>query len=787
MRARRSAYGMPSGDVRLSRELQVTLQLAVTEAANRRHEYVCLEHLLYAMLHDVTASGILRHCGANLPELKRKLARYLDEQIERMARGETVLPCYALGVQRALQRAALHVQSAGRGEMNGGSLLVAMFHETDSPACGLLREEGVTRFDIINFISHGVSKIGAGADGGTGESARESAGESDAPAGADDEEGETRLAPSKALKTYAINLTERAAAGKIDPLVGRTKELERAVHVLLRRRKNNPVFVGEAGVGKTALAEGLALAAHRGEVPDALKGVEIYALDLGALLAGTRFRGDFEQRLKAVIKAVAGNPRRILFIDEVHTIVGAGSASGSTMDASNLLKPALASGELRCIGSTTYQEYKRSFDCDKALARRFQRIDVLEPTRDETVRILDGIKSHYEQHHNVRYTAAALRAAVELSARHLNDRFLPDKAIDVVDEAGVAAHLRAGGKQAPETAGVRDIERTVARMAKIPERTVSASDRVRLRNLEGELKQAVFGQDRAIEAVARAIKLSRSGLAHPDRLVGAFLFAGPTGVGKTEVARQLAKVMGVEFLRFDMSEYMERHTVSRLIGAPPGYVGFDQGGLLTDAINQTPHCVLLLDEIEKAHPDLFNLLLQVMDHATLTDNNGRKADFRNVALVMTTNAGAQELARGMIGFHGGAGAGTPKTVIERMFSPEFRNRLSAMIEFAPLAPAVMERVVDKFLAELSGRLKAQKVRLEVSGRARKWLSERGYDPRFGARPLWRLIEDEIARVLADEVLFGRLKKGGTATVGCDGKKLEITCREARAPTPVDAA
>jgi ATP-dependent Clp protease ATP-binding subunit ClpA len=768
----------------LSRELQVTLQLAVTEAVNRRHEYVCLEHLLYAMLHDVTTSTIIQNCGANLDDLKRKLTRYLDEQIERMPKGESVMPRYAIGVQRALQRAALHVQSAGRNEINGGNVLVAMFHETESPAYFFLQEQGVSRFDVINFISHGISKIGADEDHDAGGTEEE--GEREDREGEGDDEGERKVSPAKALRTYAINLTERAAKGKIDPLVGRERELERAIHVLLRRRKNNPVFVGEAGVGKTALAEGLALAVHNGAVPDALRGVEIYALDMGALLAGTRFRGDFEQRLKAVIKAVVGDTKKILFIDEIHTIVGAGSASGSTMDASNLLKPALASGDLRCIGSTTYQEYKRSFDRDKALARRFQRIDVLEPSQEEAVQILNGLKSYYEKHHNVRYTSAALRSAVELSARYVNDRFLPDKAIDVMDEAGVAAHLRAKGRKEPETVGVRDVERTVARMAKIPERTVSATDRSRLQNLESELKQTVFGQDDAIAAVARAIKLARSGLSHPDKPVGAFLFAGPTGVGKTEVARQLAKVMGVEFLRFDMSEYMERHTVSRLIGAPPGYVGFDQGGLLTDAINKTPHCVLLLDEIEKAHPDLFNILLQVMDHATLTDNNGRKADFRNVVLVMTTNAGAQELARAMIGFHGGVGSSSPKSVIERMFSPEFRNRLSATIDFSALSPAVIERVVDKFIGELADRLKQQKVKLEVTDKAKKWLAGHGYDPRFGARPLGRLIENEIARALADEVLFGRLKKGGTAVVDLDGDKLGFTYKETREAASANA-
>ena len=775
-----------NNNIMISRELQVTLQLAMSEAVSRRHEFVCLEHLLYAMLHDVTTSTILRNCGAEPNGLRRKLEHYLDEQVERMPKGEEVSPRYAIGVQRALQRAALHVQSAGRQEITGGNVLVAMFHETESPAIFYLQEQGVTRFDVINFISHGVSKAGAEDDENGEESDRDSIDRDGHEREGSDEEGERKLSPSKALNTYAINLAKRAADGKIDPIVGRKKELERAVHVLLRRRKNNPVFVGEAGVGKTALAEGLALAIHHGDVPDALKGVEIYALDMGALLAGTRFRGDFEQRLKAVIKAVVGDSKRILFIDEIHTIVGAGAASGGTMDASNLLKPALASGDLRCIGSTTYQEYKRSFDKDKALARRFQRIDVVEPTQDETVQILSGIKSYYEKHHNVRYTNSAIRLAVELSARYINDRFLPDKAIDVMDEAGVAGHLRGAGAVEPVTVGTRDVERTVARMAKIPERTVSASDRGRLQTLAEDMKQAVFGQDEAIDSVARAIKLARSGLSHPDKPVGAFLFAGPTGVGKTEVARQLAKVMGVEFLRFDMSEYMERHTVSRLIGAPPGYVGFDQGGLLTDAINKTPHCVLLLDEIEKAHPDLFSILLQVMDHATLTDNNGRKADFRNVILVMTTNAGAQELSRAMIGFHGGTGQGNPKSVLERMFAPEFRNRLSATIEFAPLGPAVVERVVDKFIAELQERLDKQKVTLTVTPAAKKWLAEHGHDPRFGARPLGRLIENEIARALADEVLFGQLTKGGKATADLDGDKLKFSYEPnpARQPAPV---
>src|SRR5579864_802978 len=764
---------MASG-IMLSRELQVTLQLAMTEAQSRRHEYVCLEHVLYAMLHDFTTSNVLKHCGANLDSLRRKLQGYLDEGVERVGRGVEVTPRYATGVQRALQRAAVHAQSAGRQEINGPAVLIAMFQEAESYALYFLQEEGVTRFDVINFVSHGVSKVGADAERpvhGAHENQGESEDEQDHEEGeGDDEDGAPKLSPARALKRYAINLAERAAKGKIDPLIGRKNEIERAIHILLRRRKNNPVFVGEAGVGKTALAEGLALAIHEGRVPEALKGVEIYALDMGALLAGTRFRGDFEQRLKAVIKAASGNPKIVLFVDEIHTIVGAGSASGSTMDASNLLKPALASGELRCIGSTTYQEYKRSFDRDKALARRFQRIDVAEPTKDEAVQILIGLKGYYEKHHNVRYTSAAIRAAVELSARYINDRYLPDKAIDVVDEAGVAAHLRAKDGETV-VVGARDSERTVARMAKIPERSVASSERSRLQNLEGELKETVYGQDTAIEAVCRAIKLARSGLAHPDRPVGAFLFAGPTGVGKTEVARQLAKVMGVEFLRFDMSEYMERHTVSRLIGAPPGYVGFDQGGLLTDAINKNPHCVLLLDEIEKAHPDLFSILLQVMDHATLTDNNGRKADFRNVIIVMTTNAGAQELARTMIGFGTDVTTGNPRSAIDRMFSPEFRNRLSAIIEFAGLGPEVIARVVEKFVGELAERLAAQKVKLEVSEAARKWLAQKGYDPRFGARPLGRLIESEVARALADQVLFGTLSKGGVAKVDLADDKL----------------
>jgi len=764
----------------ISRELQVTLQLAISEAANRRHEYVCVEHLLYAMLHDATASNVLHHCGADLQRLRKRLERYLDEKIERLPAGAETTPHYAVGVQRVLQRAAAHVQSAGRREITGGNVLVALFAEQNSYALFFLQEEQVTRFDVVNFISHGVSKTGV-------DPAEHSAAGPHQPEEEEEEEGEEgepkKIVPARALRNYATNLTEKAAKGLIDPLVGRQPELERAIHVLLRRRKNNPLFVGEAGVGKTAIVEGLALAVHRGEVPPALRAAEIFALDMGALLAGTRFRGDFEQRLKGVLKAVVGDPRKILFIDEIHTVVGAGAASGSTMDASNLLKPALASGELRCIGSTTYQEYKRSFERDKALARRFQRIEVLEPSREEARQILAGIKGYYEKHHNVSYGDEALGLAVDLAARYINDRFLPDKAIDVMDEAGVAARLAAAEGETAAV-GVREVERVVARMAKIPERTVSANDRVKLENLEADLRQVVYGQDHAIAMVARAIRLARSGLGHPDRPVGAFMFAGPTGVGKTEVARQLARVLGVEFLRFDMSEYMERHTVSRLIGAPPGYVGFDQGGLLTDAINRTPHCVLLLDEIEKAHPDLFNILLQVMDHASLTDNNGRKADFRNVILVMTTNAGAGELSRALIGFGTDFRGGDPKGAIERMFSPEFRNRLSAIVEFNQLPPAVMERVVDKFIAELAQRLTEQKVEIHLTPQARQWLASKGYDPRFGARPMARLIESEIARVLADEILFGKLYGGGLVEVDVDEEKLEFRYDQLPAEVPI---
>src|SRR6202789_1809548 len=745
----------PNNNIMISRELQVTLQLAMTEAVNRRHEFVCLEHLLFAMLHDVTTTTILKSCGADLDALRRKLAHYLDEQVERMPKGEEVSPRYAIGVQRALQRAALHVQSAGRQEITGANVLVAMFHETESPAIFFLQEQGVTRFDVINFISHGVSKTGAEEDDDGEESDGKDSIERDGHEheGGGDEEGERKMSPSKALNTYAINLAKRAADGKIDPLVGRKKELERAVHVLLRRRKNNPVFVGEAGVGKTALAEGLALAIHKGDVPDALKGVEIYALDMGALLAGTRFRGDFEQRLKAVIKAVVGDSKRILFIDEIHTIVGAGAASGGTMDASNLLKPALASGDLRCIGSTTYQEYRNYFEKDRALVRRFQKIDVNEPNIEDSVKILRGLKLNYEKHHKVRYTDEAIRAAVELSAKYINDRKLPDKAIDVIDEVGASRMLLPENKRR-KIVTLRDVEEIVAKIARIPPKSVSADDKETLRHLERDLKGMVCGQDKAIEALAAAIKLARAGLREPEKPIGNYLFSGPTGVGKTEVARQLASIMGIELIRFDMSEYMERHAVSRLIGAPPGYVGFDQGGLLTEAVTKKPHCVLLLDEIEKAHPDIYNVLLQVMDHGTLTDNNGRKSDFRNVIIIMTTNAGAEAMQKSSMGFTARRETGDEMADIKRSFTPEFRNRLDSIISFRSLDEEIIMRVVDKFLMQLEDQLHEKKVDAVFTDALRKHLAKHGFDPLMGARPMQRLIQDTIRRALAAEMLFG---------------------------------
>ncbi len=743
----------------ISKELEITLNAALKEAKRRRHEYVCLEHLLYALLQDKDAGAAILNCGGDLERLRKALEEFFTGQLETLPDGLIQEPQQTLGFHRVLQRAVIHAQSAEKKEINGGNLLIALFREPDSYSVYLLEQQGITRFDVVNYISHGISKIA------TGEELPQSEDES-----SEEEKPSQRVNP---LEAYTVNLVNRAAQGGIDPLIGREDEIERTIHVLCRRRKNNPIYVGDPGVGKTAIAEGLALKIHRGEVPDVLKSAVIYALDMGALLAGTKFRGDFEARLKGVLAGLKKKPNTILFIDEIHTIVGAGATSGGSMDASNILKPALASGELKCIGSTTYHDYKSYFERDRALARRFQKIDIPEPSQDEAYKILEGLKPHYEKHHGVHYSTAAIRAAVQLSAKHINDRRLPDKAIDVIDEIGAAVKLQPAEKR-KKTIGPKDIEKMVAKIAKIPPRSVSTSDKEQLQNLDRDLKLVVFGQDAAIETLAGTIKLSRSGLGHPEKPIGCFLFSGPTGVGKTEVAKQLAQVMGIEFLRFDMSEYMEKHTVSRLIGAPPGYVGFDQGGLLTDAINRNPYAVLLLDEIEKAHPDLFNILLQVMDHATLTDNNGKKADFRNIILIMTTNAGAREMSGSPLGFAAQSNVGKGKEAIEKMFSPEFRNRLDAMVTFNALSPEIIERVVEKFIMELDHQLNEKKVFLQLTPKARRWFAERGYDPAFGARPMARLIQNEIKRVLADEILFGKLQNGGKVEVDENEGKLTFS-------------
>ncbi len=740
----------------ISKELERTLNTALKEAKGRRHEYVCLEHLLYALLEDKDATGAIVNCGGDIDRLRKGLEEFFQTHLEALPEGSDQQPQQTLSFHRVLQRAVIHAQSAEKKEINGGNILVAMFREPDCYAVYLLEEQGITRFDVVNYISHGISKIAT----------REEWSQSDEEQSEEEKPGR-RVNP---LEAFTVNLVAKAQQGNIDPLIGRDDEIERTIHVLCRRRKNNPIYVGDPGVGKTALAEGLALKIHHGEVPDVLKDAVIYALDMGALLAGTKFRGDFEARLKGVLTGLKKQPNSILFIDEIHTIVGAGATSGGSMDASNILKPTLASGELKCIGSTTYHDYKSYFERDRALARRFQKIEVPEPSQDEAYKILEGLKPHYEKHHGVHYSAGAIRAAVQLSAKHINDRKLPDKAIDVIDEVGAAVKIQPPEKR-KKMIGPKDIERIVAKIAKIPPRSVSTSDKEQLQNLERDLKLTVFGQDAAIETLASTIKLSRSGLGHPEKPIGCFLFSGPTGVGKTEVAKQLAQVMGIEFIRFDMSEYMEKHTVSRLIGAPPGYVGFDQGGLLTDAINRNPYAVLLLDEIEKAHPDLFNILLQVMDHAALTDNNGKKADFRNIILIMTTNAGAREMSGAPLGFGAPSKAGKGKEAIEKMFSPEFRNRLDAMIVFNALGMEIIERVVDKFIVELDHQLNEKKVFLQLTPKARRWLAERGYDPSFGARPMARLIQNEIKRVLADEILFGSLQGGGNVEVDENDGKL----------------
>jgi ATP-dependent Clp protease ATP-binding subunit ClpA len=757
--------------VTVSKELQQTLQAAVAEARRRRHEYVTLEHLLHAMTKDKVASEVLLACGADLKLLEKELEDYLDRTLEALAAAQD--PEQTAAFQRVLQRAAWHVQGSGRTELNAGDVLVAITRERGSHAVYLLEKQGVRRLDILQYISHGIGRDGSG---GGEEEGPEDQGEEGPPKPVKDP-----------FKTFTVNLVERAAQGLIDPLVGRDAEIERTIQVLCRRRKNNPVLVGDPGVGKTAIVEGLALRIHDKKVPAVLEKAAIYSLDMGALLAGTKFRGEFEQRLKGVISGVKKTPHAILFIDEIHTIVGAGATTGSSMDASNLLKPGLASGELRCIGSTTFQDYKQTFERDHALARRFQKIDVHEPTVEDTIRILKGLKRVYEDHHGVVYSPRALRAAAELSAKHINDRQLPDKAIDVLDEAGARDRMRAEARRHHRITA-RDVEKVVAKIAKIPERTVSADDEAALRNLEPELKRVIYGQDSAIEAIASAIKLSRSGLASPEKPIGNFLFSGPTGVGKTELAKQLARILGVEFLRFDMTEYQEKHTVSRLIGAPPGYVGFDQGGLLTDAIRKTPYAVLLLDEIEKAHPDIFNLLLQVMDHATLTDNNGRKADFRHVILILTTNAGAQELSARRVGFGTDlSDPGNARNAIERTFSPEFRNRLDAWVAFDSLPPEVIARVVDKMVKELEVQLAEKKVRIELTPAGRAWLGERGFDRKMGARPMSRLIQNELKKPLAEKILFGELHDGGTVRVDVEegGARLRLVVAPATAPAAPD--
>ncbi|GAB4167610.1 MAG: ATP-dependent Clp protease ATP-binding subunit ClpA [Geothermobacteraceae bacterium] len=750
-----------------STEVQIAFSLAVREAQRRHHEFLTSEHLLYAILFEEQGQEIIRACGGNLTDLRRDLEGFFEEKLEVLPGEAEFVPEQTVGLQRVLQRTVLHMQSSGKKEITVGDLLAAILEEKNSHAAYFLNRQGIDRLDVLNFISHGVSQSpGAGAI-----QPRE---EPEAQEKTDTRPAREKPAKADPLQQFTVNLLERARAGAIDPLIGRDHELKRTIQVLCRRRKNNPVFVGEPGVGKTALAEGLALRIAHGDVPDLLADCEIYTLDMGALLAGTKFRGDFEERLKAVIQALEQRPNVILFIDEIHTIVGAGATSGGSLDASNILKPVLASGSIRCIGSTTYEEYKNLFDKDRALSRRFQKIDVPEPTVEETVAILEGLRPHYEEHHQVRYTDEALRAAAELAARHINFRHLPDKAIDVIDEAGAFARLQ---KRPRRRIDVADVEKIVAGIARIPARTLSRGESNRLLHLEEDLKGVVFGQDGAIDTLCRAIWRARAGLGHPDKPVGSFLFTGPTGVGKTEVARQLAATMGVEFLRFDMSEYMEKHSVARLIGAPPGYVGFDQGGLLTDAVTKHPYAVLLLDEIEKAHPDLFNILLQVMDHGTLTDNTGRHADFRNVVLIMTSNVGAREMSARPIGF-GEATPGSARSAVEKTFSPEFRNRLDAVIAFAPLDQLVMERVVDKMLRELKQPLADKGVRLQLSPAARRYLARHGYDPAFGARPLGRLIQSEIGDVVANEILFGRLRTGGRVRVGCRGEALVFSYPDA---------
>ena len=748
----------------IAQELEVSLHMAFVEARQKRHEFITVEHLLLALLDNPTAAEVLRSCGANLDELRRQLTQHITEQTPRIAQDREVDTQPTLGFQRVIQRAILHVQSSGKKEVTGANVLVAIFGEKDSHAVYFLQQQGITRLDVVNFISHGIAKAPA---------------QQSKPEPESEQEAEAQPANSP-LDNYTQNLNALATAGKIDPLIGREREVERVIQTLCRRRKNNPLLVGEAGVGKTAIAEGLARRIIEGHVPELLGKSTVYALDMGALLAGTKYRGDFEQRLKAVLKQLVDNPHAILFIDEIHTVIGAGSASGGTLDASNLLKPALSTGALKCIGATTYQEYRGVFEKDHALSRRFQKIDVVEPSVEETVEILKGLKTRFEAHHSVKYTANALSTAAELSAKYISDRHLPDKAIDVIDEAGAAQRIAPKGKQ-KRVIGKSEIEDIIAKIARIPPRTVSTDDRSALANLDRDLKAVVFGQDQAIEALAAAIKMARSGLGNPQKPIGSFLFSGPTGVGKTEVARQLAYCLGIELIRFDMSEYMERHAVSRLIGAPPGYVGFEQGGLLTEAITKKPYSVLLLDEIEKAHPDIFNILLQVMDHGTLTDNNGRKADFRNVLIVMTTNAGAESLARQSMGFTSTKQTGDELEAIKRLFTPEFRNRLDATISFRALDHDIILRVVDKFLMQLEEQLAEKKVEAHFTPALKEHLAAKGFDPLMGARPMARLIQDTVRRALADELLFGKLQHGGRVTIDVEDKEHIVLRFDENAP------
>ncbi|MFN5155256.1 MAG: ATP-dependent Clp protease ATP-binding subunit ClpA, partial [Betaproteobacteria bacterium] len=746
----------------IAQELEVSLHMAFVEARQQRHEFITVEHLLMALLDNPSAAEVLRACAANIEDLRKSLSTFIRENTPTVGGTEEVDTQPTLGFQRVIQRAIMHVQSTGSGkkEVTGANVLVAIFGEKDSHAVYYLHQQGVTRLDVVNFIAHGIKK----SDPPEPAKSNESSG----PEGEKEEGAGSADAKGSPLEQFTQNLNQLARDGKIDPLIGREHEVERVIQVLCRRRKNNPLLVGEAGVGKTAIAEGLAWRITQGEVPEVLADATVYALDMGALLAGTKYRGDFEQRLKGVLKQLKEHANAVLFIDEIHTLIGAGAASGGTLDASNLLKPALSSGAMKCIGATTFTEYRGIFEKDAALSRRFQKVDVIEPTVEQTVEILKGLKSRFEEHHSVKYAAGALQAAAELSAKYINDRHLPDKAIDVIDEAGAAQRILPVAKR-KKTITRAEVEEIVAKIARIPPQSVSSDDRGKLKSLDRDLKSVVFGQDPAIDALAAAIKMARSGLGKPDKPIGSFLFSGPTGVGKTEVAKQLAYVLGIDLIRFDMSEYMERHAVSRLIGAPPGYVGFDQGGLLTEAITKKPHAVLLLDEIEKAHPDVFNVLLQVMDHGTLTDNNGRKADFRNVIIIMTTNAGAETMNKSTIGFTTKREQGDEMGDIKRLFTPEFRNRLDAIVNFRPLDEEIILRVVDKFLLQLESQLAEKKVEVTFTDALRKHLGKKGFDPLMGARPMQRLIQDMIRRALADELLFGRIVDGGRLSVDLDDK------------------